>query len=168
MEESRAPGSKEDFLRMYCQNCGQALSEGAHFCRNCGAAIDETGAATPPAQAPSAQVNAAPAPSDASNPYAQQSAYQNPYAQDAQPPRAVNGTPYLVWAIISTILCFWPTGIPAIVFAAKINRCNEDGDAVAAAEAAKTSKIWTIVTAAVGFVLGVLGAVLLVGTLADF
>ena len=34
---------------------------------------------------------------------------------------------YLVWSIITTVLFFWPLGIPAIVNAAKVNRLWDQG-----------------------------------------
>lgn len=66
---------------------------------------------------------------------------------------------YLVWAILVTIFCCLPLGIPAIVFAAQVSSRWQAGDVAGAHDAstkAKTFCIW----AAVG------GGVLIVGYVA--
>ena len=154
---------------MHCTQCGQELAEGSAFCPNCGAPIG----AMPPQSESTAQPTADPIPevyAQQQDSWQQENAYQNPQPQGAyqqqyqqqpqQPPyQPYQGTPtvkstaYLVWSILVTLFCCLPFGIPAIVFAAKISSCNERGDYPGAEEAARKAKIWTIVSAVVGFVL---------------
>ena len=73
--------------------------------------------------------------------------------QAAPPPN------YLVWAILSTILCFLPLGIVSIVFAAQVNSKWATGDvagAQRASELATKLPIWTVV---VGVILHVLAVI---------
>lgn len=54
---------------------------------------------------------------------------------------------YLAWAIIATLLCCWPFGIPAIVNAAKVDKlwmCGRQNEAIIAANNAKK---WTTISA---------------------
>lgn len=62
----------------------------------------------------------------------------------------VNWVPYLVLSIISTICCCLPAGIVAIVFSAKINSEVSAGNMEGARKAAKTAKIWIIVSVVAG------------------
>lgn len=57
---------------------------------------------------------------------------------------------YLVWAILVTIFCCLPFGIPAIVYAAKVNGKLECGDYAGALEASKNAKTWIWVAFIVG------------------
>lgn len=141
---------------MFCMNCGQRLDDGAKFCSACGASIDANGNATPRGETPpvagATPAAASPQPG-AGAPYAQQPPVQNACAQQ---PRPVSATAYLVWAIIVTLLCFLPTGIPGIVYASNISRYNETGQFDLARDAANKSRIWTIVSAAVGVLLNII------------
>lgn len=62
-----------------------------------------------------------------------------------QPQKPINGTTYLVFAIISTLLCCLPLGIVAIVYASKINSLQRSGDYAGAQNAAKKAKMFTII-----------------------
>jgi len=155
---------------MFCMHCGQRLDDGAKFCSNCGAPLDPNGHVRPasepePAAPLSTQPQEMAQPAQAV-PAASQPVYENRYAPPAAPqpakPHAVSATAYLVWAIIVTVLCFLPTGIPAIVFAANINRHNDAGEVELARAAAKKSRTWTIVSAVVGVVVNIVGFILLV------
>ncbi len=53
---------------------------------------------------------------------------------------------YLVQSILVTILCCWPFGIPAIIFAAKVDGMVSRGDIAGALEASKKAKTWTWVS----------------------
>ena len=48
----------------------------------------------------------------------------------------------LAWAIVSTLLCCWPLGIPAIINAAKVDRLWANGYREEAIEAANNAKTW--------------------------
>lgn len=57
---------------------------------------------------------------------------------------------YLVWAILTTILCCLPLGIVSIVFAAQVNSKWEAGDFAGAQNSSKNAKIWAWVSFAIG------------------
>lgn len=148
---------------MICSHCGASVNEGAAFCQNCGQPV----AAQPeapryeqpaqePVQQPQYQQNAYQ--NQYQNPY--QNQYQQPYQNPYQQGSPVKSGAYLAWSIVVTVLCCWPFGIPAIVNAARINSCNDRGDFAGAQQAAKKSKTWTIVSACVGVVLGILAGIL--------
>ena len=80
------------------------------------------------------------------NPYQ----YGNTQYNAGQKP--INGTPYLVFAIISTLLCCLPLGIVAIVYASRINSLQKNGDYAGAQNAAKKAKLFTIISAVAALV----------------
>lgn len=49
---------------------------------------------------------------------------------------------YLVPAILVTLLCCWPAGIVAIVYAAQVDGKMRSGDYAAARSASNNAKIW--------------------------
>jgi hypothetical protein len=49
---------------------------------------------------------------------------------------------YLAQAILVTLLCCLPLGIPAIVFAAQVNGKIQAGDIAGAQEASRKAKLW--------------------------
>lgn len=53
---------------------------------------------------------------------------------------------YLVQSILVTILCCWPFGIPAIIFAAKVDGLVARGDIAGAMDASKKAKTWAWVS----------------------
>ena len=57
---------------------------------------------------------------------------------------------YLVWAILSTILCCLPFGIVSIIYAAQVNSKWQSGDANGAKLASKNAKTWAWVSFGVG------------------
>jgi hypothetical protein len=71
----------------------------------------------------------------------------------AAPPQVPN---YLVQAILVTIFCCWPFGIPAIVFAAQVNGKLGAGDVPGAMESSRKAKMWSWISFGCG-----LGAVAL-------
>ncbi len=58
----------------------------------------------------------------------------------------------MIWAILSTIMCCWPCGIPAIIFANKVDSLWNAGRYDEAEAAAKNAKMWTFISAGAGFV----------------
>lgn len=61
------------------------------------------------------------------------------------PPGA--GVPnYLVFAILTTVLCCPATGIPAIIYAAKVNEKLQMGDIAGAQQASKNAKLWCLIS----------------------
>jgi len=65
---------------------------------------------------------------------------------------------YLAQAIIVTIICFWPTGIPAIVNAARVNNKLIQGDFIGASECSDKAKMWSWISFGIG-----IGVILLFG-----
>ncbi|MFI0368777.1 CD225/dispanin family protein [Actinomadura sp. 1N219] len=63
---------------------------------------------------------------------------------------------YLVWSILTTILCCLPAGVVSIVFAAQVNSKWSAGDQAGAYKASNNAKTWAIVSAVVGLIVGVL------------
>ncbi len=82
-------------------------------------------------------------------PQYQQPQYQPPYGEQ----RPDN---YLVWSILSLVLCCWPFGIVAVVFSSQVNSKWERGDYEGARQAANKAKTWTIVSAISGLVVGMI------------
>lgn len=78
----------------------------------------------------------------------------------------INGTPYLVFSILTTLCCCVPLGIAAIVFSSRINTLQNQGDYAGAQAAAKKAKILCIVGAIGGLIASIgIGAI---GTLETF
>jgi len=102
------------------------------------------------------------------NPYGQQPPVygQQPGYPAAPPPGYGYGTPqgapppnYLVWSIITILLCTIP-GIVAIVFSTQVNSKWGMGDAAGAYDASKKAKTWALVGT-------ILGAVFIVAWIAS-
>jgi len=158
---------------MYCPQCGNANDDAAGFCTSCGTDLQKyreqwsaSEAGSPEAatsQQPDASQQAA-TPSAYPPPYQQQ--YQSPY--QAPPAYQPSGYPpaghqpgygygtipnipsYMGWAIVTLILCFWPTGIVAVVYASKVGNRLALGDVPGAQEASRKAKMWTWITFGIG------------------
>ncbi len=76
----------------------------------------------------------------------QQPPYQQPSYQQPYGPRPDS---WLVWSILTTIFCFLPTGVAAIVFSAQVDSYWGQGRYEDARRAAKRAKILNIIGAAV-------------------
>ena len=63
---------------------------------------------------------------------------------------------YLVWAILTTILCCLPFGIVSIVYAAQVNSKWQAGDTQGAALASKNAKTWAWVSGISGVAIAVI------------
>jgi heme/copper-type cytochrome/quinol oxidase subunit 2 len=75
------------------------------------------------------------------------------------PGQPAGGTPppnYLVWSILSTVLCCLPLGIVSIVFAAQVNGKWAAGDLAGAQESSRKAKQFAIWSAVAGIVVGIL------------
>lgn len=73
-----------------------------------------------------------------------------------QPVKPLSGTPYMVFSILVTLFCCLPLGIVSIVYASKINSLQRAGDYLGAQQAAKKTKIFTIVGAVGGLLLSII------------
>ena len=67
---------------------------------------------------------------------------------------------YLVFAILTTVLCCLPAGIPAIVYAAQVNGKLQAGDIAGAQLASKNAKMWCWISASAGLAIGVIWGIL--------
>ncbi len=74
---------------------------------------------------------------------------------------------YLVWAILTTILCCLPLGVASIVFAAQVNSKWAAGDVAGAQASSEKAKKFAIWSAIVGLVLAVLYIAFLVAVGGD-
>jgi hypothetical protein len=66
------------------------------------------------------------------------------------PPQAVAVQNYLVFAILATVFCCLPAGIPAIVYAAQVNGKLQMGDVAGAQLASNNAKMWCLISAGLG------------------
>lgn len=108
------------------------------------------GTPPPPPAAPQWGSNPPPAPGQQfGQPQPGQPAYGQP-AYGQPPPN------YLVWAILSTVLCCLPLGIASIVFAAQVNGKYAAGDLAGARESSQKAKKFAIWSAVVGLVIAVI------------
>ncbi len=62
---------------------------------------------------------------------------------------------YLVWAILVTLLCFLPTGIVAIVYATQVSNKLAVGDVAGAMDSSGKAKMWCIISAVGGILVGI-------------
>jgi hypothetical protein len=117
---------------MFCPQCGASNADNAAVCGQCGRNLQ---AAVPaaPIQTPGVVL-----PPDAT--------IQN----------------YLVFAILSTVLCCPATGIPAIIYAAQVNGKLQAGDLAGAKTASNNAKMWCWVSFGIGLAGTVLWLLLMV------
>lgn len=69
---------------------------------------------------------------------------------------------YLVWAILTTILCCLPFGIVSIVFAAQVNTKWAAGDYDGALQSSKSAKNWAWVSFGVGLAIIIIYTLLMI------
>ncbi|MBP5796724.1 MAG: CD225/dispanin family protein [Bacteroidales bacterium] len=119
----------------YCINCGQPFEGDVKFCPGCGVPV-------PPLQNE---------PQPGPQPEPQQS-YAQPQYESRQQPTGPKPTSYLVLAILATIFCCLPFGIPAIVFAAKVDSHWNAGNYQAAEESSRKARTWMLISVIVGLV----------------
>jgi len=118
---------------MYCPKCGKENPDNAQFCQWCGRSfnpVQRTGQAQAPGQ-------------------------QQPGNQ-GQVARIPN---YLVWAIICIFLC-WPTAIPAIVYASRVDGQVASGDIDGARTSSEKAKSWAVASTAIAAFLFILAIIL--------
>ncbi len=149
---------------MYCPQCGGMTEDSSRFCSACGLDLERYREQwqQPGTQTTSQAASAGSEPNRAAYqpppyqppPYQQQ--YQSQYQQSYQPPQHYRSTPtygtvpripsYMGWAIATLILCFWPTGIVAVVYASKVGNKLALGDITGAQSYSRKAKIWCWVT----------------------
>ena len=86
-------------------------------------------------------------------------------------PQALTGGPpevipnYLWQAIVCTVCCCWPLGIPAIVYAAQVNTKVVQGDLVGARQSSNNAKMWCWIALGSGVAVGLIyGAIMIFTT----
>jgi hypothetical protein len=137
---------------MFCTQCGTNNADNAVVCMQCGRNLQA--AVPPPAPPPIPPAFPSSVPPAAL-----------PASGVVLPP-GVTVQNYLVFAILATLFCCLPAGIPAIVYAAQVNGKLQAGDLAGAQAASKNAKLWCIISAglcvAVAFVYGI---IMLIGIL---
>lgn len=68
----------------------------------------------------------------------------------------------LVWAILTTLLCCWPFGIPAIINAAKVDKLWMSGRQTEAIIAANDAKKWATISAGAAFIFWIIYLIIIV------
>lgn len=158
---------------MKCNFCGADIPDGSKFCQICGAQVSATDSnQSQKYENPNGNYSADQTGTDdmgysygqSNYNYGQQNGGQSDYNYGqqnggqpnnygyGQPEKQISGTPYLIFSILATILCCIPFGIVAIVQASKINSLQRNGDYEGARRAAKSARIWMIVSAVVGLI----------------
>jgi hypothetical protein len=163
---------------MYCPQCGGTNDDTARFCSTCGL---DLGKYKEPWQESEEQTAGQPQ-TAYGQPAAQTPAYQQPpyqqqpYQPVYQPPqyRAAGGygtipniPSYMGWAIAVLILCFWPTGIAAVVYASQVGNKLALGDVTGARESSRKAKMWCWISfgiAIAGVVLAILAWIFFAAT----
>jgi len=118
---------------MFCPQCGASNADTAAVCVQCGRNLLPA---------------AAPAPL--------------PVTGVVMPPPGTTVPNYLVFAILTTVLCCLPAGIPAIVYAAQVNGKLMAGDYAGARAASNNAKLWCWVAFGIGLA-GTLLWILVIG-----
>ena len=107
---------------MFCPQCGASNADNAMVCVQCGRNL-QPGVAPLPTALP---------------------------VQGVVLPPGATVPNYLVWAILATVLCCLPAGIPAIVYAAQVNGKLQLGDIAGAQAASNNAKMWCWVAFGLG------------------
>jgi len=103
---------------MFCQKCGAKNEDNAATCVSCNEKMDQTVVMATAAEA-------------APQPQTQPKTQPQPQIQS-----------YLAFAIIVTVLCCIPFGIPAIVYAAQVPGKVAAGNIEGALDSSKKAKMW--------------------------
>jgi hypothetical protein len=76
---------------------------------------------------------------------------------------------YLVFAILATVFCCLPAGIPAIIYAAQVNGKLQAGDVAGAQVASNNAKMWCLISLGLGLGIVALYAIMIMlGLLSGF
>jgi hypothetical protein len=67
---------------------------------------------------------------------------------------------YLWQAIVCTICCCWPLGIPAIIYAAQVNTKVGQGDMEGARRASSNARMWCWIAFGLGLATGLIYAII--------
>src|SRR6202790_5780513 len=117
---------------MFCTQCGANNPDTAAVCAQCGRGLQPGALATTPSQ---------------------------PTGVVLPPGTTVQN--YLVFAILTTVFCCLPAGIPAIIYAAQVNSKLQAGDLAGAQVASRNAKMWCLISLGLGLGLMALYAILI-------
>lgn len=84
-----------------------------------------------------------------------------------RPPVAAKPPNHLILAILATVLCCLPLGVPAIIFAAQVDGKAAAGDTAGAAEASRKAKLFSMLAIGIGGVIAVVYVISLVVAFAN-
>lgn len=142
---------------MKCQFCNSEVEEGQKLCPVCGSIVE---AAPAEVQGSNDQFGSQQFNDEQQYGSSQYNNEQYNYGQynggqymGSQPEKPINGTPYLVFSILVTLMCCLPLGIAAIVYAGRIDSAQKAGDYQKAQDAAKKAKLFTIISAVLGAII---------------
>ena len=113
---------------MFCTQCGANNPDNAITCAQCGRPMQHGASPTTTTITP-------------------------PTPGIIQPPGYQPGTVvpnYLVFAILTTVLCCLPTGIVSIIYAAQVNTKVAARDIAGATQASKNAKLWALISLGLG------------------
>lgn len=116
---------------MFCSQCGANNADTATVCVQCGRNL-QTATSAAPLQEPGVVL----------------------------PPGATVQN-YLVFAILATVFCCLPAGIPAIIYAAQVNSKLQAGDLAGAQAASNNAKMWCLISLGLGLGIIVLYVILI-------
>ena len=116
----------------YCSTCGESNPDNARFCTKCGYEMTSDPVVTPP-----------PPPA-------------------RKTPEQIMPPTYLWQSIVCTVLCCLPLGIPAIVYAAQVERYFMSGNIDAAYKSSRNAKNFTLASFITGLVFGALYCIYIV------
>ena len=137
----------------FCTNCGQPIEGDVRFCTFCGTPIPQEGPQPQMAYGQQTPYEAPP----------QQPQYEAPQSQPSKPqPTGPKPNNYLVWAILSTILCCLPFGIVSIIFASKVDNYWNAGNYYEAEQASRKARNWMLAAVITSLVFIILYVVLIV------
>jgi hypothetical protein len=76
---------------------------------------------------------------------------------------------YLVFAILATVFCCLPAGIPAIIYAAQVNGKLQAGDVAGAQVASNNAKMWCLISLGLGLgIVALYALMIMLGLLSGF
>ena len=136
---------------MFCPQCRTANADLDRYCIACHADLGGVSHAHPSAQSAGYGWSYQPAA------FAQ---YHNP-----QPLSPGTVPTYLAWSIIALLLCFWPTGVVAVVYASQVNGKLAVGDYEGALDSSHRARLWCRISLGVQLACLALVLVLLVGAM---
>jgi hypothetical protein len=105
----------------FCPQCGFSNADDAMVCAQCGRNL------RPATSAPPLQTTGV-----------------------VMPPGGAAVPNYLVYAILTTVFCCLPTGIPAIIYASQVNTKLQLGDVAGAQASSNNAKMWCWISLGLG------------------